>query len=537
MTSRLGIHWIRTHPDGRDLAHIERMQYPSAKLFEWHWSDRNACNDLLSVLPQDAYILARDHPKSEQKQDMFNDPVGTGVRHANEWADKVRSGNVHLPTNRTFFLGINEPDATTGDRHAIDKYTEAFLDRLREHGLRGGAFNFSTGHPRTVDGTGNTQADYTAFERSHQAIVRGHHIGVLHIYGTASTPCAPGHYDRLKACSWTDVTWVVGEMGADEHVIGGGKHDGYLISMHDDPARYCGWLDSLILGINDARIHSYQVFTYDYSHPWSSFDTREIRDALESYEWRHMKQAPQPAPVYIPSVGTGTSGATAVVNVPAGANVRTGPGKEYPIRGAEPLGTRMGIIGRYGDWWKITLPHVEGWVNNTVVTAHNVDSVPTVDKPQDPTPTPSGDNWQRSYAFVSRWEGGYQNIHNDAGNWTGGAVGVGELKGTKYGITAASYPHLDIKNLTPEQAERIYRADYWQASGANTLSWPACLLVFDTAVLHGVGTAKAWLSEFGPNPYIFAAKRLRVYTKMGNFDFWGKAWVQRVADLLEEMAG
>lgn len=300
--SKLGLHWMRNHPDLFDPEHIEAMQYKSVKLFEWHWNNRDACREMLAVLPRDSYILARDHPLSEQKGDMWADPVGTGTRHANEWAEKVRQGNVHTPLDRTFFLGINEPDATNGDRNAIDLYTATFLDRLKVHGLRGGAFNFSTGHPRTVDGSGSTLADYSVFERSHQAIVRGRHIGVLHIYGTANAPCAPGHYDRLKACPWQDVEWVVGECGADEHVVGGGNHDGYLISMSDNPARYCAWLDELIIGINDPRIHSYQVFTYDFSHPWSSFNVREIRHALEGYQWRHTQQSTPPATIHLPAI-------------------------------------------------------------------------------------------------------------------------------------------------------------------------------------------------------------------------------------------
>ena len=299
---RVGLHWIRVHPDGQDYDHTAKLPYRSAKLFEWHWNNRDACRDLLAALPQDAYILARDHPLSEQKQDLWSDPVGTGTRHANEWAEKVRQGNVHTPLDRTFFLGINEPDATNGDRAAIDRYTANYLNRLKFLGLRGGAFSFSTGHPRTIDGTGNTPADYSVFEQSHQAIVAGNHIGLLHIYGTANVPCAPGHYDRLKACPWQDVEWVVGEIGDDEHVVGGGAHDGYLISMRDNPARYCQWLDELIMGINDPRIHSYQVFTYDFSHPWSSFNVREIRAALEGYQWRHSKAHTVRLPVVVAPV-------------------------------------------------------------------------------------------------------------------------------------------------------------------------------------------------------------------------------------------
>jgi len=435
------------------------MRYPSVKLFEWHWSNRDACRDLLAVLPQDAYILARDHPMSEQKSDMWADPVGTGTRHANEWAAKVTSGNVHTPTNRTFFLGINEPDATNGDRAAIDKYTTAFLDTLRVHGLRGGAFNFSTGHPRTVDGTGNTQADYTVFEGSHQAIVRGHHIAVAHIYGSSTQPCVPGHYDRLRACTWQDVEWVIGECGSDEHVTTGGAHDGYLRTMN--PPDYCRWLDEFIMGINDPRIHSYQVFTYDFSHPWDSFDVRPIRDALEVYDWQHVKQASvPPIETHLPSIGTGTK----------------------------------------------------------------------------PEPAPVGDNFPRAIEWLLRWEGGLSLNPEDHGNWTGGRKGQGELKGTNFGISAASYPNLDIRNLTREQAKDIYRSDYWQRSGANELPWPASLLVFDTAVLHGVGTAQRWQQEVGVNPYAFAAKRLHTYTKLDNWNVFGAGWVNRTGDLLEEMS-
>lgn len=143
------------------------------------------------------------------------------------------------------------------------------------------------------------------------------------------------------------------------------------------------------------------------------------------------------------------------------------------------------------------------------------------------------DNWQRSRAFVRKWEGDYSNTPEDHGNWTGGRKGVGELKGTKYGISAGSYPHLDIRNLTMQQADDIYFRDYWQASGANKLPWPYCLLVFDTAALHGVGASLEWQAEVGENANAFAAKRLRVYTGADNWHYFGAGWVNRVADLLE----
>jgi lysozyme family protein len=71
------------------------------------------------------------------------------------------------------------------------------------------------------------------------------------------------------------------------------------------------------------------------------------------------------------------------------------------------------------------------------------------------------DNFANCFAFTLGAEGGYSNNPGDPGNWTGGAVGHGEVRGTKYGISASAYPALDIANLTEAQAEEIYRRDYW----------------------------------------------------------------------------
>ncbi len=147
-------------------------------------------------------------------------------------------------------------------------------------------------------------------------------------------------------------------------------------------------------------------------------------------------------------------------------------------------------------------------------------------------PVPSSDCWTRSIDFVLAHEGGYQNNPADIGNWTGGAQGAGENKGTNFGISAASYPNLDIVNLTREQAIAIYQRDYWIPSGASALAWPACLIAFDTAVLHGVGTAQTWIAQVGTNPLAIAAKRLNVYTKLNNGDVFWRGWTNRVVDLL-----
>lgn len=57
--------------------------------------------------------------------------------------------------------------------------------------------------------------------------------------------------------------------------------------------------------------------------------------------------------------------------------------------------------------------------------------------------------FERAFSCVLQNEGVYVNDPSDSG---------GE---TKYGISKRSYPNLDIKNLTLEEAKKIYFCDYW----------------------------------------------------------------------------
>jgi lysozyme family protein len=104
--------------------------------------------------------------------------------------------------------------------------------------------------------------------------------------------------------------------------------------------------------------------------------------------------------------------------------------------------------------------------------------------------------WEKVYSKTLKFEGGFQKNPKDKGNWTGNQVGVGELKGTKYGISAGSFPNLDIENLTKDQAIEIYRRDYWDALHlgdieSNQIAWK----VFDISINCGRGTAAKILQE------------------------------------------
>ena len=93
--------------------------------------------------------------------------------------------------------------------------------------------------------------------------------------------------------------------------------------------------------------------------------------------------------------------------------------------------------------------------------------------------------WDIAKENTLNMEGGYQCDPDDKGNWTGGQKGIGVLKGTKYGICAASYPEEDIKNLTKYRAEFLYKRDYWEKNRCDYMPDALSVAVFDYSFHSG----------------------------------------------------
>ncbi len=101
----------------------------------------------------------------------------------------------------------------------------------------------------------------------------------------------------------------------------------------------------------------------------------------------------------------------------------------------------------------------------------------------------------QAFGIIVGEEGSYSDNVADPGNWTGGRCGVGRCGGTKFGVSAASYPAVDIVNLTIAGAQVIYRRDYWDQVQGDMLPPPLSLLVFDAAVNNGTVRAIRWLQQ------------------------------------------
>lgn len=151
-------------------------------------------------------------------------------------------------------------------------------------------------------------------------------------------------------------------------------------------------------------------------------------------------------------------------------------------------------------------------------------------------------------------EGGYSITRNDPGNWTGGHVGVGRLLGTKYGIAANTYPHLDIKNLTWDQAKAIYRRDYWDRVRGDKLPAAVAYSTLDGAINSGPQRSIMWLQAAAkvaddglwgpitqravatadPNDLLlrYNARRLDFMTRLSNWPHASRGWARRIAECL-----
>ena len=86
-----------------------------------------------------------------------------------------------------------------------------------------------------------------------------------------------------------------------------------------------------------------------------------------------------------------------------------------------------------------------------------------------------------AFATTVGLEGGLSLDPNDSGNYANG-----KLVGTKYGISARSYPTLNIPSLTLSTAQAIYWTDYWLKARCDVLPPRLAVFMFDSAVNNGV---------------------------------------------------
>lgn len=155
-----------------------------------------------------------------------------------------------------------------------------------------------------------------------------------------------------------------------------------------------------------------------------------------------------------------------------------------------------------------------------------------------------------AFPFMLGKEGGWDNDRYDRGNWTSGVIGKGELKGTKFGVAAHVYPHLDIKNMTIEEARAIYKRDYAAKVAYDAMPAGVDVSVYDMGVNAGPGRslallraalsastaaapALATIAQAAPDKVVvikkFSARRLSFYQGLNNARYI-RGWSIRAAE-------
>lgn len=143
-------------------------------------------------------------------------------------------------------------------------------------------------------------------------------------------------------------------------------------------------------------------------------------------------------------------------------------------------------------------------------------------------------------------EGGYVDDPRDPGGETNWGV-------TKRTAMANGYTG-NMKTMTRQQAYEIYRRAFWLRYNCEQMPDAVAYQFFDAAVNHGFGNAsrmlqravgvlddgiigKYSLEAINRNPIsdtlmVLNGERLNFYTRLKNFDRFGKGWVNRVAQNL-----
>lgn len=152
--------------------------------------------------------------------------------------------------------------------------------------------------------------------------------------------------------------------------------------------------------------------------------------------------------------------------------------------------------------------------------------------------------FEEAVKVILRYEGGYVFDSEDPG---------GE---TKFGISKRSYPTLNIKELTPEQASSLYKMDYWDRIEADRMPEPIRLIMFDCAVNQGVKRAIRILqgaigvqqdSILSPMTFLtlqecapgfivkeIAKARHQHYCQLPHWERFGKGWSKRLLEIVLE---
>ena len=161
-------------------------------------------------------------------------------------------------------------------------------------------------------------------------------------------------------------------------------------------------------------------------------------------------------------------------------------------------------------------------------------------------------NWDNSFKLMLKSEGGFVNHPSDPG----GMTNLGVTKATWENWVGRESDEAEMRGLTPEKVEPMYRKKFWDAVRGDELKVGIDYLMFDFAVNAGAGRAIKTLQTaigvpadggFGPVTMAsmksyepvklierFSQAKEDFYRSLNTFDVFGKGWLNRVAKVKAE---
>ena len=158
-------------------------------------------------------------------------------------------------------------------------------------------------------------------------------------------------------------------------------------------------------------------------------------------------------------------------------------------------------------------------------------------------------NWDNAFKLMLKSEGGFVNHPSDPG----GMTNLGVTKATWENWVGRESDEAEMRGLTPEKVEPLYKKKYFDAVRGDELPMGLDYLMFDFAVNAGAGRAIKTLQTavgvtpdggFGPmtmaavqavdpNELIerFSQAKEDFYRSLTTFATFGKGWLNRVADV------
>lgn len=178
---------------------------------------------------------------------------------------------------------------------------------------------------------------------------------------------------------------------------------------------------------------------------------------------------------------------------------------------------------------------------------------PKVVPPAPPAPQKPPSGWQPCMDWVFKMEGGFVNNPTDPGGATNRGITIGELEQFRgHPVTVD-----DVRNLTVDEASKIYYHDYWHANRCDEMPPGLNLAFYDACVMSSAVRMRKLLQQsLGVTPdgiigndtmsairrrvdveniiVDFCHSRLQYLKSLPTWPTFGGGWTRRVNDTMDE---